>query len=340
MNERAVTPHRSVTVIMPIRDEAAYIRVSLEAVLTQDYPRDLIEVIIADGMSTDGTQQIIQEIAAEHARVRIIENLSLTVPAALNSAIALAKGDIIIRVDGHCRVAPDYVRRCVEHLEHDGVDAVGGPIRTIGETPVAQVIAAATSSPFGVGDSTFRTTRSSTVLSDTVPFPAYTRAIIEKAGPYDEELVRNQDDEYNYRLRKLGGKILLASDVISEYYSRSSLGSLWRQYFEYGYWKVRVLQKHPRQMRWRQFVPPLFVGTLALLVVLMPVAAVFSWFLSAVAGMYVFASVLVSTAIARRAQWRFLPLLPVAFGVIHSAFGTGFLVGLIRFFNRWQNTTS
>ena len=218
---------------MPVRNEAPYIRSSLEAVLQQEYPPDSMEVIVADGMSDDGTRAIVASVAVEDPRVRMIDNPRLTAPAGLNRAVEAAKGEIIIRIDGHCRVARDYIQRCVEHLEHDKVDAVGGPIWTIGESPVGRVIAAATSSTFGVGDSMFRTKGNSTKLSDTVPFPAYTRTILQRAGSFDEELVRNQDDEYNYRLRKLGAKILLASDVNSEYSCKSSLRSLWRQYFDY-----------------------------------------------------------------------------------------------------------
>src|SRR5438132_14210048 len=128
------------------------------------------------------------------------------------------------------------------------------------------------SSAFGVGGSAFRTVSDRTLLTDTVAFPAFTRAALEKAGAFDEELVRNQDDEYNYRLRKLGAKILLASDVHSRYFSRATLPGLWRQYFQYGFWKVRVMQKHPRQMRLRQFGPPLFVATMLMSLALLLVS--------------------------------------------------------------------
>ncbi len=158
--------------------------------------------------------------------------------------------------------ASSYVRRCVEHLLAGGVEAVGGPIETVGETDEAQAIALAMSSWFGVGGSGFRTVKDRATLVETVAFPAYTRQTVQRIGPFDEELVRNQDDEYNYRLLKHGGRILLSPDIRSRYYSRSSLRSLWRQYYQYGFWKVRVMQKHPRQMRWRQFVPPAFVATM------------------------------------------------------------------------------
>jgi hypothetical protein len=200
-----------------------------------------------------------------------------------------------------------------------GVDGVGGPIETIGFTPSSNTIALAMSSPFGVGNSAFRTVQDKRMLADTVPFPAYTRRAIDMVGPYNEELVRNQDDEYNYRLRSAGCKLLLAPEVRSRYYSRSSLRSLWKQYFQYGYWKVRVMQMHPRQMSLRQFVPPAFV--LMLLVSL--VLAVFvpgGWLvLALVAGSYAVANLAASAWTVRKfkAGVRDFLLLPLAFFTLH-----------------------
>ena len=158
----------------------------------------------------------------------------------MNAAIAAATGDVIVRVDGHCEVPPDFVRRAVLHLSRDAVDCVGGILDTIGETRTARVIAAAMSAPFGVGGSAFRSAdatsphaRAYSMLTDTVAFPAFTREAIARAGWFDEELVRNQDDEYSYRLRRLGGRILLAADMRARYYSRGTLRGLWRQCFEY-----------------------------------------------------------------------------------------------------------
>jgi hypothetical protein len=178
------------------------------------------------------------------------------------------------------------------------------------------------------------------MLVDTIAFPAYTRDIVKRVGLFDEELVRNQDDDYNYRLRKIGAKVLLAADVRSRYYSRSSLRSLWRQYFQYGYWKVRVMQKHPLQMRPRQFVPPLFVAALLLSLAAAPFSFIFgAWFAlpcGLTAGSYALANLLASASItARRRYWSLFLLLPIAFAILHVSFGLGFLVGLLKFRNRW-----
>jgi glycosyltransferase involved in cell wall biosynthesis len=322
-----------VSVIMPVRNEAAFIASSLGAVLAQDYPAARLEVLVADGASTDDTRAIVERMAAAQAvPVRIIENPAGTAAAGLNRAMAEAGGAVVIRVDGHCVIPPHYVRRCVHLLAKWRADGVGGPVRTIGETPAARAIAAAMSSRFGVGDSAFRTTRGVSRLVDTVPFPAYTREAIERAGPYDEELVRNQDDEYNYRLRGLGCRILLAGDLESAYYGRATFGRLWRQYFEYGCYKVRVMQKHPLQMRPRQFAPAAFVLALGAGV---PLALLgMPMLIAAAGGSYLLA--LATATIARaRADRELLVRLPAAFAVLHVAYGTGFLAGLVRFRNHW-----
>jgi succinoglycan biosynthesis protein ExoA len=294
-----------------------------------------LEIIVADGMSSDATRAIVESCRERHNNVRLIDNPGMIVPTGLNLAIENARGEIIVRVDGHCEIASDYVRRCVAHLQTGEVDGVGGPLETVGETFCARVIALAMSASFGVGGSAFRTVRDKTMLTDTVAFPAYTRSVIHRAGPYDEELVRNQDDEYNYRLRKLGARILLATDVRSRYYSRGSLASLWRQYFQYGYWKVRVMQKHPRQMKLRQFVPAFFV-----LVLIASLLASFifdgaRWMFVLLCGSYVIANALATILTVRRAAARMLLLLPVAFLVLHFSYGAGFIFGLIRFWSRW-----
>ena len=324
-----------VSILMPVRNEASFIERSVGAVLAQDYPRDRLEVIIADGRSNDGTRDVVARLQQQHPNVSLIDNPGKIVSTGLNAALRIAKGEIIIRVDGHSEIAPDYVRRCVFHLTEDQVDCVGGPLETVGETYRARAIAAAMSSTFGVGGSAFRVGAGRAKFVDTVAFPGYRRETIQRAGPFDEELVRNQDDEYNYRVRKLGGRILLSPDIQARYYSRAGFRKLWKQYFEYGYWKVRVLQKHSRQMSARQFVPPLFVLTLLLLFLSAPFFMVSRWLLAATVIAYAVLSLGATIASARKTEWRLLALLPAAFAIIHLAYGTGFLVGILRFWNRW-----
>ncbi len=324
-----------VTVIMPIRNEAAFIGRSLGAVLAQDYPHDLLDVLVVDGRSTDKTRDVVRSVANGYTRVRLLDNPAGIVATGLNLALKEARGDVIVRVDGHCEVPPHYVRTCVKHLDEDQVDGVGGAVRTVGDTLTARAIATAMSCKFGVGNSAFRTTRGVSQLTDTVAFPAYTRAAITRAGPYDEELVRNQDDEYNYRLRSLGARILLAGDVESIYHGRASLRRLCRQYFEYGYWKVRVMQKHPRQMRARQAAPALLVLSLALGALLSLWSPIAGYATALLLLTYLTATAAASIAQART-DWRMLPILPLAFITLHLAYGLGFLTGLVAFRRRWR----
>jgi glycosyltransferase involved in cell wall biosynthesis len=328
-----------VSVILPVRNESGFIERSLGAAAAQDYPADRMEVIVVDGMSADGTRDLVQATLDRHPGrvVRLLNNPGRILSTGFNIGFAAARGDVIILLGGHTEIGPDYVRRCVAHLASREFDCVGGPIETVADTPVGQAIALAMSSRFGVGGVAFRLPQSRGLEVDTVAFGAYQRAAVERCGPLDEEMVRNQDDEYNYRLRDLGGRILLAPDLRSRYHSRSTLGALWRQYFGYGCWKVRVIQKHPRQVRVRHVVPAAFVVMLltsAALAVGSPLPPA-RWTLALVTGAYLLANLTASLMSARRAGWRHLPLLPVVFVTLHLSYGAGFLVGLVRFRRGW-----
>lgn len=315
-----------VTVVMPIRNEGNYIEKSLGAVLHQDYPSEKMEIIIADGMSTDNTRDIIRTMQAQYS-LTLIDNPSKYVPAGLNRAIRLAKGEVIIRVDGHCELASDYVRRCVTYLDgHPDVDCVGGALVTVGETLVARTIAVAMSSPFGVGGVAFRTGSQKGRLVDTLAFGAYRRDVFDKIGLFDEELVRNQDDEFNVRLTQTGGLIWLDPDITSTYYSRAGFKGLWKQYFQYGFYKVRVMQKRGTIPSWRHLVPSAFVGGLFLSMVLALITKQPLWLLLA-AGPYAFANSIASLLTARK-NMVMLPILPIAFLILHLSYGLGFLGGL------------
>ncbi|MCH9647220.1 MAG: glycosyltransferase family 2 protein [Deltaproteobacteria bacterium] len=333
------SPRPLVSIVMPVRNEEAYIERSLGSVLAQTYPLERMEIWIADGGSTDKTRELATALG-KGAPVFLIDNPRGIVSTGLNAMLEKYQGDILLRVDGHCEIAPDYVERCVHYLQTRQIAGVGGPIETVGEDFLSQSIAVAMSSRFGVGDSTFRTGGSEPTLADTIAFPAYHRSVLEQAGPFDEELVRNQDDEFNYRLRKAGHSLLLAPDLSSRYYSRASLRSLWSQYRQYGFWKVRVLQKHPRQMRWRQFVPPVFVLALLLSLALAltptPLRPAGRWLAAGVGGSYLVANGVASVWTAQKAGWRYLGVLPAAFALLHLGYGSGFLVGLVRFARRWK----
>jgi glycosyltransferase involved in cell wall biosynthesis len=336
-----------VTVLMPIRNESDFIELSLGSVFAQDYPGNQMEVIVIDGMSTDGTRQIVEHVIhRQDGRLRgmpipkltVLENPSKTVPTAMNLGIARARGTVIIRVDGHCEIPADYVSRCVEALNETDADCVGGPLLTCGESAAGKAIAAAQSSSFGVGGALFRTGTKVSREVDTLAFGAYRRAVFERIGLFDEELTRNQDDEFNYRLRSRGGRILLSPRIQSLYYSRATIPSLCRQYFQYGFWKVRVAQKHPAQMRIRHFLPAILVTILVVgaLIGFFSMTVVRLWLVAV--AVYGIANAAASLWTSRSSGWATLPLLPIAFASLHLSYGLGFLTGLIRFWNRWRDT--
>ena len=321
---------------MPVRNEAAFIERSLDAVLTQDYPYGRMEVLIADGMSTDATREIIERLKRHHpyVAVTVLDNPGRVVSTGINTALAQAKGEVIVRVDGHTVIAEDYVRECVAALRRSGADSVGGRMDVVGEGLFGQAEAVATSSAFGVGGARFHYSDREEWV-DTVYLGAWLRDVFHRIGLFDEEMVRNQDDEHNYRLRSQGGKILLSPRIKSIYYNRTTLLSLCRQYFQYGYWKVRVMQKHPRQMRPRQFVPAVFAVALLVSLLMLPFSTVGKFMFAFVTFFYLFVNFAASALAVRKERWQLLLLLSLAFMTLHLAYGFGFLTRIVRFWNRW-----
>jgi len=323
-----------VTLILPVRNEGCQIANTLQAVFSQDYLATNLQVLIADGMSTDNTRQIIAESQNQHPNLSLLDNPGQIVPTGLNTAICYAKGEIIIRVDGHTCIEQDYISQCVKALQETGAVNVGGKMSAKGEGWFGETVAVATSTPFGVGGARFHYSDQQEWV-DTVYMGAWPKRVFEQIGLFDEELVRDQDDEFNYRLREHGGKILLSPEIRSVYTVRSRPTSLWRQYYQYGCWKVRVLQKHPRQMRPRQFVPPLFALSLIVSTILAILLPPTRWLLLAILAAYLLANLAASTFTAARKGWKYLPLLPLVYLILHLSYGLGFLAGLIKFWNRW-----
>ncbi|MBM4465158.1 MAG: glycosyltransferase family 2 protein [Chloroflexi bacterium] len=318
-----------VSVVIPVRNEEEFIARCLQAVVDQDYPHDSMEILVVDGGSEDRSREIVTEFSSKYPMVRLLDNPLLSAPAGLNLGIREARGDVIVRVDGHCLLEPDYVSLCVRCLRETGADNVGGLIRAVGRSYVEQVIALAINSFFGSGGSKFHYA-SEEQYADTVYLGAFPRHVFDRVGLFNERLMRNQDYELNYRIRAAGGKIFLSPAIRSSYYGRSTLGELWQQYFQYGFWKPEVLHMHPRSVRPRHLVAPLFVFGLLVTGLLGLVHRGFlNLFLLVISG-YLLASLLSSLLIARREGWRYFPLLPVAFGVMHFGWGLGFLLGLVR----------
>jgi succinoglycan biosynthesis protein ExoA len=325
-----------VSVVMPIRNESSSIGHSLSAVLRQDYPADRMEILVVDGMSEDETREVIRSTISQEQQdsasgtvhrppVVILDNPSKIVPSALNIALRHARGEIIVRIDGHCEVAPDYVRCSAEALQRTGADGVGGLQRAVGKGLVGRAIALATSSPFGVGNARFHYSEEPG-WTDTFFLGAYRREVFDRIGGFDEEMVRNQDGEFNSRLIQAGGKIWLEPSIRSVYHGRSRLGGLRRQYFQYGFYRVRTIQKRGAVPSRRQLVPAGFVVSLLASLLLAVLTGQPLWALS-VAGPYVAANALASLWVARQDK-RVLPILPLVFMTLHLAYGVGFVCGM------------
>ncbi len=296
-----------------------------------------MEILIVDGMSEDSTREIVEKFVKEYAFIRLLDNPQRIVSCGLNIGIKNAKGEIIMRMDAHNRYAPNYVFKCVKHLQNAEANNVGGLWITLPaeDSDSAKAIAYALSSPFGVGNVYFRIGSKESRFVDTVPFGCYKKEVFEKIGLFEEELVRCQDDEFNYRLRERGGKILLRPEIVSFYYARPSLRKLWKQYFQYGFWKVRVLQKHPKMMMLRHFVPPTFVLGLIVTLTLGIIKSEFIYLFGLIVVCYICSSLFFSFQIAKKRGWKYLLFLPLTFSVLHLSYGLGFVVGLVRFAHKW-----
>lgn len=321
-----------VSIIIPMRNETGYIDKCLTSILQNDYSQDKVEILVVDGMSDDGSRELVQERQKKHPNLRLLDNPKRVTPAAMNIGIKNAQGDVIIIVNGHSYLAEDFIIQSVKHLqEHPDADCVGGTLQSVHETFVGEVIALAADSPFGAGGTRYRTKKGEGYTSDTVPYAAYRNEVFHRIGLIDEELFRDQDEEFNYRLIKKGGKIYYTPEIKSYLHTRSSFKKLWRQHLQYGYWKIRVLQKTQLPVSWRHLVPAAFILSL----VGSGISAIWSswglYALSTIAGSYLAASLLFSSIISVKKGWRYLPLLPLAFGTIHFGYGVGFLKGVWDF---------
>jgi glycosyltransferase involved in cell wall biosynthesis len=318
-----------VSIAIPCRNEAAYIADCLDSILASDYPRDRLEILVVDGYSDDGTREILCRYEAEHPRITVLDNPQLSAPAALNVAIRASTGSVVLRMDAHVLYPPDYVRSLVEGLKQTGADNVGGVLETVPaeDTPIARAIALGLSHPFGVGNSYFRTGTRERREVDTVPFGCYRREIFDQIGLFDEELIRNQDDEFNFRLISRGGRVLLLPDVICRYFARRSFRQVARMYYQYGYFKPLVARKVGRVMTLRQLVPSLLIATLlssAALSAWVPGAGAAFAFITATYTVFV----LGCSAAAAGLDLRCGLALAAVFPILHFSYGFGFIRGI------------
>lgn len=322
-----------ISVIVPCYNERGTIHLLLDALYAQTYPRAAMEVIIADGMSTDGTQTAIQSWHEQHPdlAVKIVENRVRIIPAALNTAIRASKGMYIVRLDAHSMPERDYVERSVAAVAGGRGQNVGGvwDIQPGGEHWMARSIAAAAGHPVGVGDAKYRYSDQAGFV-DTVPFGAFKRELLDEVGLFDETLLTNEDYEFNTRIRQAGGKIWFDPQIRSVYYAREDLPALARQYWRYGYWKVHMLRRYPGTIRWRQALPPVFVSSLILLALLSPFVRA-AWFaLIGILALYTLVLMLTGVQLGtRHKSASFFLGVPLAIACMHFSWGAGFVWGLL-----------
>ena len=316
----------SVSIIVPCRNEERYIVECLDSVLACDYPHDRLEVLVVDGMSDDGTRTILTEYAARHQEVRVLDNPRRITPVALNVAIRAARGEVIVRMDAHVVYPTNYVSRLVAALDEFGADNVGAVLRTLpaNQTPMGRAIAIGMSHPFGVGTSYFRIGTPEPRWVDTIAFFCIKKSTFDRVGLFDEELIRHQDGEFNARLIKAGGRILLIPDVVSYYYARSTLRQVGRMFYQYGYFKPLVAKKLGRFMTIRQLIPPGFVAGLVATGIAALLWTPALWLFGLVALSYT--GIVLGSAVQTASKegvatgLAFVTVLPV----IHVSYGAGF----------------
>ena len=323
-----------VSVIVPCRNERKFIGQCLDSIIMNDYPKDNLEVLVVDGASNDGTKDIVKKYCSKYSFINILDNNKKIVPAALNLGIQSAEGEIIIRMDAHSRYGKDYISKCVKFLEEYNVDNVGGVCITLPgkSTLLAQSIALGLSHPFGVGNSYFRIGSKEPKYVDTVPFGCYRRKVFDKVGFFDEDLVRNQDDEFNLRIIKNNGKILLVPEIVSYYYTRDSLLKLWDMYFQYGYFKPLVVKKIGAVLTLRQLIPSIFVGNLLVTGIVSLFIHKIIWVFLSLALSYICVNLSFSILSAIKKGLKNIIFLPLVFCTLHFSYGLGYFKGVIDFF--------
>lgn len=318
-----------VSIIVPCYNEQDTIRLLLSALKDQTYPLSQMEVIVADGNSTDRTREVIHAYKMDNSElpINVIDNDNRTIPAGLNTAISAAIGEYIVRLDAHSMPDRHYVQRCYEALEQEKGENVGGiwEILPGAQSGVARSIAIAASHPIGVGDARYRHTERAGYV-DTVPFGAFRRDLIDRIGPFDETLLTNEDYEFNARIRNSGGRIWLDPSIRSKYFSRATLTSLVEQYWRYGYWKAKMLKRYPGTVRWRQALPPVFVLSL----IVLGLAAIFflpaRWIFGLELILYILVLMAVGLKMAlNKRDFALLFGVPAAIAAMHLTWGSAFI---------------
>ncbi len=322
-----------ITIILPIRNEREKISGTLDSILSQSY-KGKMEIIIADGMSTDGTREIIDIYKDENPQIHIIDNPEKIVSTGFNRALTISKGGIIIRIDGHAEVGIDFIVNNIKVLKNIKADCVGGFTYHTSKTLIGKHISVAQSSKFGSGGASFRSGLEYGSFVDTLAFGAYKRGAFLLNGGFDEELIKNQDEEFNYRLIQNGGKIWMDPSITSIYYVRDSMLKLSKQYYYYGFFKIRVMQKTNALLAIRHLIPSLFILAIMLSSYISYINQCI-WPVFTVLGAYFSFNIVFTIYESLRKGFKLLVLLPLVFFLMHISYGVGFIMGFFNFLNKW-----
>ncbi len=325
-----------ISIIIPCYNEEGFIKKCLESIAENDYVKDKMEILVVDGRSSDRTKEVVKEFIDKYPFIRLLDNPQRIVPIALNIGIKQSKGEVIIIMGTHTTYPKDYLSKLVYWLEKSDADSIGGICVTKpgADTFMAKAIALILASPFGVGNARFRTTKRNgkPKYVDTVPFGAYKREVIERIGLFDERLERNQDIEFNKRLTNVGGKILLVPEIVSYYYARPNMRSLWQNNFANGVWGIYTacLTKDLKSMSFRHFIPLLFVSGLFGSMGISPLVYFGKIIFIAILGSYFLLSLFFSSKIAHNNGVKVFFIMPAFFFTLHFSYGLGSLWGIIK----------
>jgi len=325
-----------VSVIIPCRNEEKFIRKCLDSIIVQDFPKEELEILVVDGMSGDKTREILKKYQEKYSFIKVLDNPKKITPSDLNIGIKNSKGDIIIRMDSHAFYQKNYISRCLNYLERYKADNVGGAVRTLPakNTLVANAIAISLSHFFGAGGSHFRTGAEKPKWVDTVFGGCYKKEVFKRVGLFNENLVRSQDMEFNLRLKRTGGKILLAPDIISYYYPKSNFRDFFFHNIKDGIWAVYPLRFVKMPFRLRHYIPLIFSLSLFFSLALSIFFVSGKVLFVLIFGSYLFLDLFFSLKISLKKGLKYFFILPAVFTIRHFGYGIGSLVGVIRLFKK------
>lgn len=322
-----------ISIIISCRNEEKFIGKCLDSILAQTYPKDKVEVLVVDGMSSDKTREVVATYIREHHFIRLLENKRKITPCAMNIGIKSSKGDVFILVNAHSILDKNFLKNNIDYLNKTNADAVGGMLKAIyeGSSLIAKAIPLATDSIFGAGGKRYRSRIEEGFIKDTLPYCAYRKELFDKIGLIDEDLIRDQDEEFNYRILKHGGTIYYSPKIKSYLYVRPTLKKLWKQHFQYGYFKPLVLSKVGGLFTWRQAIPSLLITSVVVTGLLSFLNEYFLWFFILILGLYVSVTIIFSLLTGIKRDLSLMPFLMASFVTLHFSYGSGYLNGILDF---------